>query len=875
MNILKNKTLMVALAFLLILSMTTSMAIAQVYFPKGYSIPTYAFINVAPNPIGVGQVATVNFFLATPMETGERPTNMTVKQTNPDGTTKILGPFTGDTTGGTFTTFTPDKVGNYTFQFFYGGQTLSGTGRWSGLVNQPSESKPVTLVVQEEPIKEYGWSTIPLPTEWWQTPVSSMNVENWYKIMGPWLGYGSVSFGATGSYNVSGFCNPYTPSVNTGHVIWTKQWGAGGVAGGDAGGTQSSHYWSTRQYQPQYAPVIMNGIMYSTYYPSTTSASNGIVATDLFTGETLWKLNTTNALRCGMNTRFDVINQYGVVGPYIWTTGTLPAADTGGTLVANTGTQWNMYDATTGQYILSVVNGTALTLRTDEMGHMIGYFINNTAGTEMTHPLPGQNVPVTNTGPHLTCVNMTMAIGQTGQQWNARPNTVRAMANGVMWSKPIPTNISGTAINPQLALSSITGNELVLTGGFIHGQGVGGETAGWLVLAGMDMNTGNILMTKNLTYAGGANSLLPFTRTSFTYGDGMFFIMNDVNFAVEAFKVSTGEKVWSNTLKGDNGAPPNDYDLFSLKPYVGNGNLFVAALGGDIWSFETKTGVQKWYTNTTKLLGDPGLESPYGIWPFWVFNCAGQTNDVSYWPIGHEYNPPLFHGAQMIALNNTNGELVFSTLGTYIRSTAIAYGIMLSFNAYDNQIYAFGKGPTRITVDAPTVGVTTATPITITGTITDVAAGANQNMVSARFPNGLPCVSDESMSKWMEYIYQQQPMPTDVKGVEITINVVDSNGNYRTVGTTTSNAFGSYAFTWTPDIAGDYTIMAKFAGSESYYQATAATALYASEAQPAATQMPTTAPSMADLYFLPAIAVVAILIVIVLALLVLMMMKKP
>ena len=233
------------------------------------------------------------------------------------------------------------------------------------------------------------------------------------------------------------------------------------------------------------------------------------------------------------------------------------------------------------------------------------------------------------------------------------------------------------------------------------------------------MNTGNILMTKNLTYAGGANSLLPFTRTSFTYGDGMFFIMNDVNFAVEAFKVSTGEKVWSNTLKGDNGAPPNDYDLFSLKPYVGNGNLFVAP-GGDIWSFETKTGVQKWYTNTTKLLGDPGLESPYGIWPFWVFNCAGQTNDVSYWPIGHEYNPPLFHGAQMIALNNTNGELVFSTLGTYIRSTAIAYGIMLSFNAYDNQIYAFGKGPTRITVDAPTVGVTTATPITITGTTIDV-----------------------------------------------------------------------------------------------------------------------------------------------------------
>jgi hypothetical protein len=219
----------------------------------------------------------------------------------------------------------------------------------------------------------------------------------------------------------------------------------------------------------------------------------------------------------------------------------------------------------------------------------------------------------------------------------------------------------------------------------------------------------------------------------------------------------------------------------------------------------------------------------------------------------------------MIALNNTNGELVFSTLGTYIRSTAIAYGIMLSFNAYDNQVYAFGKGPTKITVEAPTVGVSTNTPITFTGTITDVGAGTTQNMVAARFPNGFPCVSDESMSKWMEYVYQQQPMPTDVKGVEITLNVVDSNGNYRTIGTTTSNAYGTYSFTWTPDISGDYTVMAKFAGSESYYQSSAATAFFASE--PAATIAPqaTQAPSAADLYFIPAIAGLFVAIVICIA----------
>ncbi|MDR1992057.1 MAG: hypothetical protein LBQ98_00910, partial [Nitrososphaerota archaeon] len=58
----------------------------QVYPPPGTKIPTYAFLNVAPNPIGVGQPVSINFFLATPMQTGENPIGMTVIRTNPDGT---------------------------------------------------------------------------------------------------------------------------------------------------------------------------------------------------------------------------------------------------------------------------------------------------------------------------------------------------------------------------------------------------------------------------------------------------------------------------------------------------------------------------------------------------------------------------------------------------------------------------------------------------------------------------------------------------------------------------------------------------------------------------------------------------------------------
>ncbi len=91
-----------------------------------HQIQTYAYINVAPNPCGLGQTVTVNFWLAVPHADAELATNMTVKVTHPDGTTETLGPFTSDLTGGTFTRYTPTTTGNYTFQFLYGGQTLAG-----------------------------------------------------------------------------------------------------------------------------------------------------------------------------------------------------------------------------------------------------------------------------------------------------------------------------------------------------------------------------------------------------------------------------------------------------------------------------------------------------------------------------------------------------------------------------------------------------------------------------------------------------------------------------------------------------------------------------------------------------------------------------
>jgi hypothetical protein len=87
-----------------------------------------------------------------------------------------------------------------------------------------------------------------------------------------------------------------------------------------------------------------------------------------------------------------------------------------------------------------------------------------------------------------------------------------------------------------------------------------------------------------------------------------------------------------------------------------------------------------------------------------------------------------------------------------------------------------------------------------------------------RFPNGVPAMSDESMSKWMEYVYMQFPAPADAVGVEVKLEVVkDPNGNWYDIGTTTSGMTGYYSIDWKPPVPGHYLILASFAGSESYY----------------------------------------------------------
>ena len=126
----------------------------------------------------------------------------------------------------------------------------------------------------------------------------------------------------------------------------------------------------------------------------------------------------------------------------------------------------------------------------------------------------------------------------------------------------------------------------------------------------------------------------------------------------------------------------------------------------------------------------------------------------------------------------------------------------------------------------------------------------------------------------MLYLYKQFEYPTNATGVLLTVSVVDSNGNYRTVGTTTSDTTGAYSLNWVPDIAGKYTVYVTFPGSNAYY-GSSAQATFVVEESPAATAAPTVTPtSMSEQYFIPLSVGTIVAIIAIGAILALLQLRK-
>lgn len=212
-------------------------------------------------------------------------------------------------------------------------------------------------------------------------------------------------------------------------------------------------------------------------------------------------------------------------------------------------------------------------------------------------------------------------------------------------------------------------------------------------------------------------------------------------------------------------------------------------------------------------------------------------------------------------------------------NVAMADGTLVGLNFFDNELYAFGKGPSETTVSAPQSGAIVDSVLTITGSVTDQTnTGKRTTNDAFEFTlKGTPAMSDASMESWMEYLFEDQARPTNATGVPVSIDTIDPNGNFYHIGDATSDINGAYGCAFTPDVPGTYQIITTFQGSNAYGPSSASTYLAVGKA--AAPLSPTAAPfdpsgleSMIMLYTLAAAVAIIIAIVIVA---ILILRKRP
>ena len=305
--------------------------------------------------------------------------------------------------------------------------------------------------------------------------------------------------------------------------------------------------------------------------------------------------------------------------------------------------------------------------------------------------------------------------------------------------------------------------------------------------------------------------------------------------------------------------------------------MYSYGYGGVITAYNITTGDVLWEYRAIS----EGFESTYdGNYPIGVVLIAsGKLYTVT-----GEHSPtqPLYRGHNLRCLNATTGEEIWKILGWFggMSPTSsmimMADGVLVGLNFFDNQIYAFGRGRSGTTVTASPKSSVHGTSVVIEGSVTDQTATGRRdiNNVVDFTLKGTPAISDEDQAAWMEYMFMQQAKPTDAKGVEVVLSVLDPNNNCYEIGRATSDVTGAFSYVFEPLVPGTYQIFATFEGSNAYGPSSATTCINVEEA-PAATAPPTPPPeSVADVYFVPAVAGIIVAIIAVGLLLFLLLRKR-
>ncbi len=290
-----------------------------------------------------------------------------------------------------------------------------------------------------------------------------------------------------------------------------------------------------------------------------------------------------------------------------------------------------------------------------------------------------------------------------------------------------------------------------------------------------------------------------------------FFWADAFHRTFKAYNVYTGAVVWESE--------PADYPWGGFWAYatgVAYGKVYGLSYDGHVYAFDAETGKTVW-----KFYSGDTTETPYGHWAFWGYPAIA---DGKIYAGTSEHTPtqPYLRGNKLYALNAETGDEIWSIAFGGGSEKLIADGYLVSSNEYDGSLYCFGKGKTATTVTASPKVTAKGSTVLIEGTVTDQSPGDTCLGIPAA---GTPAIADEYMSEWMEYLYMQKPCPSDLTGVPVHLTAVRTDGEWVDLGTVTSDANGIYIKLWTPTEEGAYSIIASFAGTESYYSSYDATAV--------------------------------------------------
>jgi hypothetical protein len=865
----KNKSLAIAIAILLMLSIGTSIILVQPTYAHtpAWKVPTFAFINVSPNPVGVGQYVNVIMWMDKVINQAAygnaiRFQNYKLTITDPDGTVEtVTFPTAVDTTSSQYYSYTPTKTGNYTFKFDYPGQTYNYGGDYNNDTYLAS-SATTTLTVQEEQIGQI--TSYPLPTEYWTRPIYGENTD-WWTISSNWLGEGGPQ--TTASFSGYQVYVPDAVGSLTSHVMWTKALQSGGVVGGDMFTQEGQTYFEGSAYIPRYTnPIIVEGMLIYTEPRSfgdvDSFSGSGVygptVCRDLRTGELLW--SKAEVPKISFALLFDVQNpnQHGAYQPI---------------LVSPLGSTWRAFDAFTGVAVFNATNVPSGTKAMGPNGEYLIYTISN-AGTDLN---PNYRLCEWNssklwygaTGVASLIKGTVDASIWTGDNirydWNVSLPWLTQAASLPDWSA------ASSGVKPHVAKY----NDLMLchNGAFSSGGDMF-SPASWTPYDYFAVNLnpskgalGSVLWRTTISPPAG-NISTNFGGCDFE--KHVFLEEYKETSQWVAYDLNTGKKMWGPT------EPQNEWDYYGVAgvedriAMIAYGKVFSQMFSGIIYCYDEMTGNRLWtYGN-----GGSGNNTASGYYGDGRHPTAMSAigNGVIYSvTTEHTVSTPIYKGALARAVNATDGTEIWTissfTASFHSTSYAIADGFSTWFNGYDNSIYIVGRGPSATTVSAPHSGLSWATPLVITGSVIDLSSGTKQDAQSVRFPNGVPVSSDASMKDWMGYIYQQRPAPNNFTGVPVQISVLDSNNNFRTIGVATTDATGTYSLTWTPDIPGDFTVYASFTGTNGYWPSSAIDHFTVMQAStPVSTAEPVTGfATTSDLMTYIVVGVIAIIIAIAIA----------